>query len=117
MEQNKENAAPTPVPEPANDRQTAKEAVKEKLDHAKDYVGERYQAVSDKVRERYDSASQAAKEKVSEVRSRVEQVEMNDVVDQMRDYVRSNPGKALLMSIGVGFVIGLIMRSSDDDEE
>lgn len=115
MEQEKDIAAPSAAPEQVAEK--AAEGVKEKLEHAKDYVGERYQAVSDKVKSRYETVSQAAKEKAAEVRSRVDQVEMDDVVDQMRDYVRSNPGKALLISIGVGFVIGLIMRGGDDEEE
>ena len=83
--------------------ENVKGKVKEKIYHAKDYLGERYQAVSDKVKNRYESAANTAREKASEVKSRVDQVEMDDVVDQMRDYVRSNPGKALLISIGVGF--------------
>jgi len=115
MEQEKENASPAAAPEPTPEK-TA-EGVKEKIGHAKDYVGERYQAVSDKVRTRYESVSQAAREKASEVKSKVDQVEMDDVVDQVRDYVRSNPGKALLISIGVGFVIGLIMRGGEDEED
>lgn len=114
MEQEKANTEPASADKPA---QKVKEGVKEKIDHAKEFVGERYQAVSEKVRSRYETVSQAAKEKAAEVKSRVDQVEMDDVVDQMRDYVRSNPGKALLISIGVGFVIGLIMRGTDDGED
>jgi ElaB/YqjD/DUF883 family membrane-anchored ribosome-binding protein len=110
MEQDK--AAPAAVEDAAHD---VAETVKEKIGHAKDYVGERYQAVSEKVRNRYETVSHAAKEKAAEVKSKVEHIEMDDVVDQMRDYVRSNPGKALLISIGVGFVLGLIMRGSDDE--
>jgi len=113
MEEQNENAAPTAAPETAEKN----EGVKEKLGHAKEYVGERYQAVSEKVRTRYESVSSAAKEKAAEVKSKVDQVEMDDVVGQMRDYVRSNPGKALLISIGVGFVIGLIMRGGEDEED
>lgn len=109
MEQEKEAAAKT--------AEKAAESVKEKLGHAKDYVGERYQAVSDKVKSRYESVSQAAKDKAAEVKHKVEQIEVDDVVDQMRDYVRSNPGKALLISIGIGFVIGLVMRGGDDEDE
>lgn len=113
MEQDK---AAEPSPTVKDAAQGATETVKEKLGHAKDYVGERYQAVSEKVRSRYETVSHAAKEKAAEVKSKVEQIEMDDVVDQARDYIRSNPGKALLISIGIGFVIGLIMRGSDDDE-
>ena len=94
----------------------ANASVKEKLDKAREYVGERYQAVSDKVKTRYETASSATREKVAEIRQRVEGIEVDDVVEQMRDYVRSNPGKALLISIGVGFVIGLLVRGTGDDD-
>ena len=50
------------------------------------------------------------------VRERVEDVDMGAVLDQVRTYVRSNPGKALLISVGVGFAIGLLLRGSDDEE-
>ncbi len=62
---------------------------------AKDYVGSKYNAM----------------------RERVEDVDFGAITDQVRSYVRSNPGKALLLSIGVGFVIGLLLRGGEDDEE
>ena len=49
-------------------------------------------------------------------RERVEDVDMGAITDQVRAYVRSNPGKALLISVGVGFAIGLLLRGSDDEE-
>jgi ElaB/YqjD/DUF883 family membrane-anchored ribosome-binding protein len=44
-------------------------------------------------------------------------VDFDGVADQVRTYVRSNPGKALLISIGAGFVLGLLLRRSDSDED
>ena len=120
MDQNGEPTAPATEPEATDEthsEHTAKDAVKEKIGQAKDYVGERYQAVSDKVRDQYETASSEAKKRYDDVRSRVEHVEVDDVLDQLRDYVRSNPGKALLISVGIGFVIGLVMRGGEDDEE
>ena len=38
------------------------------------------------------------------------------VADQVRSYVRSNPGKALLISVGVGFLIGLLLRRDESEE-
>lgn len=90
--------------------------VKDRIEKAREYVGERYQAVSGKVKAKYETASTATREKVADMKQRVDGIEVDDVVEQMRDYVRSNPGKALLVSIGVGFVIGLLIRGTGDDD-
>ena len=69
------------------------------------------------VNEKYSAASGAARDAYNQVREKVEDVDFDNVADQVRSYVRSNPGKALLISIGAGFVIGLLLRRSDDDDE
>jgi ElaB/YqjD/DUF883 family membrane-anchored ribosome-binding protein len=67
--------------------------------------------------EKYSAASDAVKEKYSAVREKVDQIDFKGMTEQLRAYVRSNPGKALLISVGVGFVIGLLMRRSDVEED
>lgn len=71
---------------------------------AKEFVGEKYQEASGKVRDGYNS-----------MREKVEDVDFGAITDQVRSYVRSNPGKALLVSVGVGFLIGLLLRRDDED--
>ncbi|MEA2488878.1 MAG: C-terminal glycine zipper region [Acidobacteriota bacterium] len=71
---------------------------------AREYVGEKYGAASEKVRDGYNS-----------MRERVDDVDVGAVTDQVRTYVKSNPGKALLISVGVGFLIGLLLRRDDED--
>lgn len=66
---------------------------------------------------RFGKARDYVGSKYNQFRERVDDVDMGAVTDQVRTYVRSNPGKALLISIGVGFVIGLLLRGGDDDEE
>ena len=61
---------------------------------ARDYVGSQY----------------------NRVREKMEDVDFGAVADQVRNYVRSNPGKALLISVGAGFLIGLLLRSGDDED-
>ena len=73
---------------------------------AKEFVGDKYAAASDAVKNQYNR-----------VREKVEDADFGEITDQVRGYVRSNPGKALLISIGVGFVIGLLLRRSDSDED
>jgi ElaB/YqjD/DUF883 family membrane-anchored ribosome-binding protein len=69
------------------------------------------------VNEKYDTASGAVRDAYNQAREKVEDVDFQAVGDQVRSYVRSNPGKALLISIGAGFVIGLLLRRSDDEDE
>lgn len=71
---------------------------------AKDYVNDQYQAASGKVRDGYNA-----------MREKVEDADFGAMADQVRTYVRSNPGKALLISVGVGFLIGLLLRRDDED--
>jgi len=71
---------------------------------AREYAGQKYEAASGAVRDGYNS-----------VREKVEDVDFGAITDQIRTYVRSNPGKALLISVGAGFLIGLLLRRDDDD--
>ncbi|HWW60691.1 MAG TPA: DUF883 C-terminal domain-containing protein [Thermoanaerobaculia bacterium] len=71
---------------------------------AKEYFGEKYGAASDAVRDKYNAA-----------REKIEDVDFGAILDQGRSYVRSNPGKALLISVGVGFLIGLLLRRDEED--
>ncbi len=74
------------------------------FDKAKDFVNEKYSAASDAVRDQYNR-----------VREKVEDVDFEAITDQVRSYVRSNPGKALLISVGVGFLLGLLLRRSEEE--
>jgi ElaB/YqjD/DUF883 family membrane-anchored ribosome-binding protein len=92
----KTNATPTPGTTSANEEQG-------RFTRAREYASQKYDAASDAVRGGYNS-----------VREKVEDVDFGAVADQVRTYVRSNPGKALLISVGVGFVIGLLLRRDEE---
>ena len=66
---------------------------------------------------RFGRAKDYMGSKYNEMRERVDDVDFGAITDQVRSYVRSNPGKALLLSIGVGFVIGLLLRGGEDEED
>jgi len=70
---------------------------------AKDFVNEKYSAASDFTRSQYNRAKE-----------KMEDVDFGAITDQVRSYVRSNPGKALLISVGVGFLVGLLLRRDDE---
>ncbi len=84
--------------------ETESEEASGRFGRARDYVNEKYEAASGAVRDRYNA-----------VRERVEDVDFGAITDQVRTYVRSNPGKALLISVGVGFLIGLLLRRDDEE--
>ena len=85
---------------------------------AKEYVGDKVSGAADAIKDRYASASEAVKNRYSAVKEKVEDIDFGEVTEKVRDYVRSNPGKALLISVGVGFALGLMLRrSSRDDDE
>ena len=71
---------------------------------AKQFVNDKYEAASGKMKDGYNT-----------VREKMEDVDFGAITDQVRSYVRSNPGKALLISVGVGFLIGLLLRRDDED--
>jgi ElaB/YqjD/DUF883 family membrane-anchored ribosome-binding protein len=70
---------------------------------AREFVGEKYETASGAVRNSYNN-----------VREKVEDVDFGAITDQVRTYVRSNPGKALLISVGVGFLVGLLLRRDEE---
>ncbi|PYQ32643.1 MAG: hypothetical protein DMF57_12340 [Acidobacteria bacterium] len=77
-----------------------------RFDRAKEYVSDTASAASDAVKNQYNR-----------VRERVEDADIGAMMDQVRSYVRSNPGKALLISVGVGFLVGLLLRRDEGDED
>lgn len=86
-----------------------------RFNRAKEFVGEKYAAASETVRDKYAAASESVKDKYSQVRDRVEEIDFQSITDQVRSYVRSNPGKALLISVGVGFLVGLLLRRDKEE--
>lgn len=79
-------------------------AAKEKMNRAREFAQQKYERASSAMRDQYTA-----------VRQRVDEVDMDEVTGKVREYVRANPGKALLMSVAAGFAIGLLFRSSDED--
>ena len=77
----------------------------------------RFARAKDIAAEGYGKASDAVRDGYNTIREKVEDVDFGAITDQVRSYVRSNPGKALMISLGVGFVVGMLLRRSDRDDE
>ncbi|HXU45111.1 MAG TPA: hypothetical protein VN783_06265 [Thermoanaerobaculia bacterium] len=114
----------------------AREVVEGHVDEAQkrvhrfsDGVQEKYRKISDDVRdgaerarrelsrsarvarERFDETAEGARRTYAKVRSN-----LSDVSDQVSTYVRDNPGKSVLIAAAAGFLVGLVVRRSRDED-
>lgn len=67
---------------------------------------------AERARETYDEVSENAQRTYQRVRS-----EAGNLSREVSLYVRDNPGKALLIAAGVGFLLGLLARGRGGTEE
>ena len=73
------------------------------------------------VKETAEKASTVAKEKYGVAREKVvvgydkARKDMDTLVEDVNEYTRDNPGKAVLIAAGVGFVLGMLIRPRRHD--
>lgn len=67
---------------------------------------------TERAKETYRDVADSAREGYDKVR-----VDAGNVSREVGFYVRDNPGKALLMAAGVGFLLGLVARGRGDYED
>lgn len=72
---------------------------------ARDVAWEQAQHAREEARERYRVASAQLQDGYAKVRT-----EADYVVDDLNDFVRQNPGTAILIAAGAGFLLGLLFR-------
>lgn len=104
-------------------------AARERFQRMSDDMQGRYRQVSDDVRRGAERASAEIRRGAERAREGYQDLADNARrgYDKVRDdagnlsrevgfYVRDNPGKALLIAAGVGFLLGLIVRGRGDDD-
>lgn len=67
------------------------EKISEVATHAKDYVTDKVSVVGDKLKD-------------------LQNADLNELAENAKDYARKNPGQALLISAGVGLLLGMLLR-------
>lgn len=65
--------------------------ISEVASQAKDFVSEKASVVGDKIKN-------------------LQNADLGEVADNAKEYARKNPGQAILISAGVGLLLGLILR-------
>ena len=87
----------------------AKDFVEEKIDQTKEVLGDSYT----KAREQFDDVGDDVRKSFKTTTKRLEK-DYGHVWDDLRRYVRDNPGTALAVSLGIGFLFGFLVRGGDD---
>ena len=87
----------------------ARDFVEEKIEETKEVLGESYT----KAREQFDDVSEDVRKGVKSATKRLEK-DYGDVWDDGRCYVKENPGTALAIALGVGLLLGFVLRGGDD---
>lgn len=87
----------------------ARDFVEDKIDQTKEALGEGYA----RAREQFDDVSEEARKGFKKTTRRLEK-DYGPLWDDVRGYVRENPGTALACAIGAGFLLGFILRGGDD---
>lgn len=65
--------------------------ISEVATQAKDYVSDKVSVVGDKIKD-------------------LQNADLNELAENAKNYARRNPGQALLISAGVGLLLGMILR-------
>lgn len=87
------------------------------LESAREKTGELYGRSREVVEEAYgkakvqfDKLQVEVKKGYAKVKDKVQEIDVKEVRDDVVDYIRRNPGKSILIAIGVGFAIGYMVR-------
>ncbi len=81
----------------------ARDFVEEKIEQTKEVLGDSFEDVSDEVRKTVKSTAK-----------RLEK-DYGYLWDDVRRYVKDNPGTALAISLGIGFLFGYLIRGGEED--
>ena len=86
----------------------ARDFVEEKIDQTKDVLGESYS----KARDQFDDVSEDVRKNVKTAARKIEK-DYGDVWNDVRRYMRDNPGPSVAIAAGIGFLLGYLIRGDD----
>ena len=81
----------------------ARDFVEEKIDQTKEVLGDSFDGVGDEVRKQVKATAK-----------RIEK-DYGYIWDDVRGYVKDNPGTAVALSAGIGFLLGYLLAGGDED--
>jgi ElaB/YqjD/DUF883 family membrane-anchored ribosome-binding protein len=84
------------------------------FDRARDYVEEKIEQTKEVLGDSFDDVSGEMRKTVKATAKRIEK-DYGYIWDDVRKYVRDNPGTAVALSVGVGFLLGYLLGGGEDD--
>ena len=84
------------------------------FDRARDYVEEKIEQTKEVLGDSFDDVSGEVRKTVKATAKRIEN-DYGYIWDDVRKYVKDNPGTAVALSVGVGFLLGYLLSGGDDD--
>ena len=66
-----------------------------------------------KAQQSMESARSAMQDAYGKAKSKVAEVDFKQKGDEVVEYVRTNPGKAILIAVAIGFLVGYATRPRD----
>jgi ElaB/YqjD/DUF883 family membrane-anchored ribosome-binding protein len=86
----------------------ARDFVEEKIDQTKEVLGDSFE----RARDQFDDVSEDFRKNLKSTTKRIEK-DYGYIWTDVRKYVRENPGTAVALSVGVGLLVGFLMRGDD----
>ena len=86
----------------------ARDFVEEKIDQTKEVLGESYE----RARDQFDDASEDFRKNLKSTTRRLEK-DYGYIWTDARKYIRETPGTSVAISLGVGLLIGYLLRGDD----
>ena len=84
------------------------------FDRARDFVEEKIEQTKDVLGDSLDDVSSDVRKSVKATAKRLEK-DYGYLWDDVRKYVKDNPGTAVALSVGVGFLLGYLLGGGEDD--
>jgi len=86
--------------------ETAREKMGELYGRSREVVEEAYE----KAKEKFEKLSAEVKKGYAKVKAKVQEIDVKEMRDDVVDYIRRNPGKSVLIALGIGFAVGYMVR-------
>jgi ElaB/YqjD/DUF883 family membrane-anchored ribosome-binding protein len=84
------------------------------FDRARDFVEEKIEQTKDVLGDSFDGVSADVRKQVKATAKRIEK-DYGYIWDDVRGYVKDNPGTAVALSVGIGFLLGYLLGGGEED--
>ncbi len=91
-----------------NEQEIRSGAAKEKAEETMEKMRSMGQQGKEKAKEAYETAKEKIQKTVKDIRGK----SFDQVVDDVSGYIKDNPGRFLLITLGIGIAAGMMLRGN-----